>query len=1140
MSEDPGDRLRELLTTPWVRSRVLVHLAPRLDAETLLPAAYAARAIAFQFRGGERLAKPALAAIAARAVELGELNRLLTLGWDALADVPDEVLPRAIELARASEQPHLRVTVAPRVAAAGDVETALALLEEAIGMIGDASAVKYALDEIAARLAPGPAGRALDLALRMPWWSDWLGTVASLAPSLSPGEASRAIEAVTAVPSDDRLAVLAALVPRLDPARRADAGLDLRATLAGLPPETILHVATILAEGLPEDERAEALHLATHFATAAVVGPSEGRWVVPVMEDLIRLAAIAGPAGEDVARTALGHVESLASWLHAPMAVRLAAALPPGELQDDVIRLASSRAADADEPWRVLADLAELAQGERRRELERAAEEAAHQVRDDAERIEAAGQVYERFPHLRSFASPAGGGFGPTVMEMADEIVAEIPPGDRPRVLSDAFYAHAGAPPPMAGPPDAQASAAGEAIPSEEAPAPTEAAPLEEAAAPTEPPRLEEAPAPTEAAPSEEAPAPIEPPPPAAPPAPTAGMPRPRLPRLPRPKRPPAHKPAGERRPVVNTGFARPEAADDPLSPSRPLAPRRAYLFWLEVGEELARSIEARAVSLPHDLPEGARVAVVLSAVSDGILVDGPVGELEVQANGWATVSRHAASVASAHPRRLFFRVHVKARRGGEVALRCSIYRSQVLVQSRLIRARVAGRIGRALPRRTPALVSTLDYVLARTLDPPVLARVPEHRVSLMVNGDGGTHALQLVTADGGVPDVRATTFEGGELQDLVRQTRGALRRAAWDTEDPWEEGRAYRYAGAPDRERLAGDLVRMAVRGYRFYDACINRLAGGYEEVASLEDKLRRPGRIQIASRRQAALLLPAAMFYDQPLDTGLADLGLCPEFLASLDAHAPLESTPCFAGDCPTRDDLTVVCPSGFWGFRHAVGLPLSLGTEPTGAATTVFESIEVSGRPEIALAVSTDPMFVGRAEHEARLRALSADFTWRYADSREETLRLLRESPGHVVYFYCHGGLTATNVPYLTVGPPGEPGIPSDIFRALRIRWTRPRPLVFINGCHTTALEPEQALNFPARLVENAAAAGVIGTEITNFEPLAAAFAEECLRRFLGGEAIGEAVRGARLALLKLGNPLGLIYVPFVLPSVRLVRA
>ncbi len=39
---------------------------------------------------------------------------------------------------------------------------------------------------------------------------------------------------------------------------------------------------------------------------------------------------------------------------------------------------------------------------------------------------------------------------------------------------------------------------------------------------------------------------------------------------------------------------------------------------------------------------------------------------------------------------------------------------------------------------------------------------------------------------------------------------------------------------------------------------------------------------------------------------------------------------------------------------------------------------------------------------------------------------------------------------------------------------------------------------------------------------------------------GTPIGDAVRNARLALLKRGNPLGLVYVPFALPNLRLVRS
>ena len=64
-------------------------------------------------------------------------------------------------------------------------------------------------------------------------------------------------------------------------------------------------------------------------------------------------------------------------------------------------------------------------------------------------------------------------------------------------------------------------------------------------------------------------------------------------------------------------------------------------------------------------------------------------------------------------------------------------------------------------------------------------------------------------------------------------------------------------------------------------------------------------------------------------------------------------------------------------------------------------------------------------------------------------------------------------------------------------------------------------------------------MIGTEITIFESLAKAFAEECLRRFLNGDKIGDAVRGARLKLLKDGNPLGLVYIPYVIANLHLVR-
>jgi hypothetical protein len=95
-----------------------------------------------------------------------------------------------------------------------------------------------------------------------------------------------------------------------------------------------------------------------------------------------------------------------------------------------------------------------------------------------------------------------------------------------------------------------------------------------------------------------------------------------------------------------------------------------------------------------------------------------------------------------------------------------------------------------------------------------------------------------------------------------------------------------------------------------------------------------------------------------------------------------------------------------------------------------------------------------------------------------------------------------------------------------------------MVFINGCHTTALEPHKALRLVEAFVGIANASGVIGAEIPAFEPLAGQFAEQFLLRFWKGDPVGKAVREARLALLKDGNPLGLIYIPFARADLRLV--
>jgi CHAT domain-containing protein len=175
--------------------------------------------------------------------------------------------------------------------------------------------------------------------------------------------------------------------------------------------------------------------------------------------------------------------------------------------------------------------------------------------------------------------------------------------------------------------------------------------------------------------------------------------------------------------------------------------------------------------------------------------------------------------------------------------------------------------------------------------------------------------------------------------------------------------------------------------------------------------------------------------------------------------------------------------------------------------------------------------------RAGHEEHLHQLFNQAIWNRAADRQTTFTLMQQAQAHLVYFYCHGGVNASNIPFIQIGALTERGITRDNLRLKKIFWKEPRPLIFINGCHTTALEPESAFELVSGFVETAGAAGVIGTEITIFEPLATSFAESFLQAFNQGVEVGEAVRIARLALLKQMNPLGLAYIPYAMANLHL---
>jgi hypothetical protein len=599
------------------------------------------------------------------------------------------------------------------------------------------------------------------------------------------------------------------------------------------------------------------------------------------------------------------------------------------------------------------------------------------------------------------------------------------------------------------------------------------------------------------------------------------------------------------------------------LTSDMPLACGRNYYFYLEVGALIPESLEGtHPIELPTEyLPIEARLKVVLFTFKNEIEVvnNRAAGELKQETDGSVVVTsqpvpeprRGIHKDASLLTRRLFFPVRTP-QEPGVYRLRCSIYYEQVLVQSRLITASVVRRprsfrhgayprvnyiLSRVFGRPQPpkdALISTVDYTLTHTISPAHLAGIKSHQLSLMLNSNGkGTTELRLFGDKG---FIRNAAFDESQLQDLINQARGALRRTAWGDEDPWKEGKTYKYEGAGNFKQLESDLIMLAKKGYSFYDKIIEQFETSqkeddYKAVAAL---MREPGMLQIALKESARYFIPAALIYDYPLDNGLndRDYSICPAFHKALPSASPLQEADCFSGRCPTKEAKNVVCPSGFWGYRHYLGMPLTLAEAPDAPTT-----IQWQGSPHLTMAVSTDLEL--REIHEKALRALATGLTWDYADTRDKTIQLLKQTKPHLVYFYCHGGLD-DNEPYIEVGPARGPVIKEATFRREGIKWNDPRPLVFINGCHTTALEPKQAMEFAGAFVKKANAAGVIGTEITVFESLAHTFAENFLRRFIVDcRPLGESVRNARLDLLKLGNPLGLAYVPFVIASICMLE-
>ncbi len=629
---------------------------------------------------------------------------------------------------------------------------------------------------------------------------------------------------------------------------------------------------------------------------------------------------------------------------------------------------------------------------------------------------------------------------------------------------------------------------------------------------------------------------------------------------------------------VVNLGFSQKHSADTKLKKQEPLQRGQSYYFWLRIGKD----VDEAAIGTPSPidlkkLPEEAVLTVAVFGFENELAITPghDLGELKIHKDGKVKVLRQpvdekSISLSSGAPAKylddyLLFPISVPDNEATH-RLRCNIYCAQVLVQSYVVSANVKSSAA-PVPE---ACTQRLDYVLSQSLRASHLAAMTKepHLLSLMVNNNGdGSHSFRFFGTDGSDRFKDDARIDGQQLAGFLKQARRAMHKVSWGNEEEWDEtkGLAYRYQTKTfDRKKLAKDLAYLARAGWRIYTGFISHLS---TTAAELETLMANPGLLQIALKLSPRAVVPAAVIYDYAwmpdnFDFEKTEFELCPTFSDAIDKARndgpPLEDCDCFKGGCAlkkmiaevrdpdsdkTLGDLPpMICPSGFWGYRHFLGLPLTLD----GTNKDVPPVINFKDDVQVVACVSTDPLFVERDPHLGRLQALKSDeVKFERDEGYKAIVRRLKKTTPHLLYFYCHGGIRAnTDLPYLEIGAKDRFGPEALIGEG--ISWKGPNPLVFINGCHTTSLNPEITLDFVSSFVQQSGAAGVVGTEITIFEPLAAKFAEECLARFVGAPPhtesmpIGKAVRFARLELLREGNPLGLVYIPYAVATLRLQEA
>ena len=550
---------------------------------------------------------------------------------------------------------------------------------------------------------------------------------------------------------------------------------------------------------------------------------------------------------------------------------------------------------------------------------------------------------------------------------------------------------------------------------------------------------------------------------------------------------------------VINVSFLGREGL---VPPEKPLSAGTRYDFRLQIGRHLPESIVRNPTPVPETFltrfmrADGLTLRVVLSS-RQFELIDEEF-ELTLPPQGPSPMIR--------------FRVRTPSETG-KAQLRAAVYFQTNLLQSIRVTAEIA-------PGDSPAdgtNSAEVEYCICGTMRN--LEMYQPRALSLLLNESrDGTHTFAIVGSQ-----IRENfTFTEGEMRGSLLEARKTLLAICADFDKSGNPSR-YRYdsttnAGSP--AQFKEDVKKLAYAGRDLYTVFVTNKNQAFAQ--GLRRALALRSEIQIASTRSAKYVFPWGLVYDKLLVEDQSN-AVCDRFLS--DVARSDGDFFCLTSGCPNVDDYNVICPSGFWGYRHIVEQPPSVAEDEKTPGRDLPMCIDLHGDPTVIMGVSLELEFP-----DAHYRQLSGVGTYRIELARDKgsiVKALLSKPARNLVYFYCHGG-SENGKAFLGIG--NKQRLLTGDLIGCGLSWPESHPLVFINGCRTAELSPDDLLTFITTFAY-CQAAGVIGAEITIPESLAREFATNFFTAMLQPNvSVGEVIRRERLSLLKKYNLLGLAYTPF----------